>query len=127
VVFDRSSDSAGVLVNGPFVFHQPVGAYQAHVRLRAWNRAGARPVAIVRVYAERRLLAERTVTADELGPSPAYADVVVPYVHDQPRDRVAFQVEVTGSANLAVDRIRIIPDLRATLGAQLGHAFGRSP
>jgi hypothetical protein len=127
VVFDRSRDSAGVLLNGPFVFHQPVGVYRAYVRLRAWDRTGARPLAIVRVYAETRVLAERTVTADELGPSPAYADVVVPYVHDQPRDRVAFQVEATGGASLAVDRIRITPDLRATLKAELGQAFGLGP
>jgi Dolichyl-phosphate-mannose-protein mannosyltransferase len=127
VVFDRARDGAGLLVNGPIIFLQPAGAYRASVRLRAWNRSGGRSVAIVRVYAERRLLAERTVIGAELGPSDSYAEIALPYVHAEPRDRVAFQVEATGGASLALDRIRVAPDLRANLERQLGEAFGTSP
>jgi hypothetical protein len=123
VVFDRSRDAPGVLVNGPFVFHQPVGTYVATVRLRAWDRTGTLPVGVVRAYGESRLLAERTIARTDLGSGVDYVEVVLPYVHDRPHDRVAFQIEATGAASLAVDRIRITPDVRASLQSLLAPAL----
>jgi hypothetical protein len=128
VVFDRARDAAGVLMNGPHVFHQPPGVYRASVRLRAWDpvpRPGA--VAIVRVFGESRLLAERAVRWDDVAPGATYADVLLPYAHPDARVRVAVQVEATGAASLAVDRVRFAPDLRATMGAQLAPVLGLLP
>jgi hypothetical protein len=128
VVFDRARNAAGVLVNGPHVFHQPPGAYRARVRLRAWDpvpRPGA--VAVVRIFGESRLLGERAVRWEDVAPDGTYAEVVLPYAHPDPRVRVAVQVEATGAASLAVDRVRFTPDLRATLRAHLAPVLALLP
>jgi hypothetical protein len=110
-----------VLANGPVVFHQPAGAYRARFRLRAWDAAGNRPLAVLRVYAESRPLAERAVVPGEVVAG-GYVEIEVPYRHVTPQDRVAFRVEATGAGSLALDRIRIVPDLPALMAAQMAAA-----
>ncbi len=121
LVFERRGDAPGVLANGPVVFHQPAGAYRARFRLRAWDAAGNRPLAVLRVYAESRPLAERAVVPGEVVAG-GYVEIEVPYRHVTPQDRVAFRVEATGAGSLALDRIRIVPDLPALMAAQMAAA-----
>jgi hypothetical protein len=70
---------------------------------------------VLRVFAERRLLATRPVRADELGDGRRAVDVEVPFLHDGPPTPVALQVEATGRGSFAVDRVWIEPDLVTTL------------
>jgi hypothetical protein len=119
VSVDRRRDPPGIVVNGPRVLHLARGAYRAWFSLRAWDPVGPGPVAVVRVFADNRILAARSVPAAELDGHPGFVAIPVLFVHDDQHRQVAFQVEGTGRASLAVDRVRLEPDLRGTLRGQL--------
>jgi hypothetical protein len=117
-VFERGVDRPGVILNGPRgprpLLHLASGAYRARFTLRGGQAGGRQESAVLRVFAERRLLAARPVTADELGDGRHAGDIVVPFVHEGPPAPVALQVEATGRGTFAVDRVRIEPDLVET-------------
>ncbi len=112
LAFERGRDRPGVMLNGPDLLYLAQGPYRARFLLRAWDVARSGPVAMLKVFAETRLLASRAVTSRELAARPGFADIVVPFAHEEQGDRVAVEVETTGVASLAVDRVRIEPDLR---------------
>jgi hypothetical protein len=108
----------GVVLNRPrgpraLVYLAP-GAYRARFTLRGGAGSAGQESAVLRVFAERRLLATRSVSADELDAGRRVADVPVPFVHDRPPTAMAIQVEATGHGSFAVDRMRIEPDLPGT-------------
>jgi hypothetical protein len=82
--------------------------------LRGGAGSAGQESAVLRVFAERRLLATRPVTAEELGDGRRVVDVPVAFVHDGPPTPMAVQVEATGRGSFAVDRVRIEPDLPGT-------------
>ena len=117
-VFERGVDRPGVILNGPrgprpLLYIAP-GAYRARFALRGGPGSLGQESAVLRVFAERRLLASRPVTAEELGDGRRTGDVVVPFVHEGPPTPMALQVEATGRGSFAVDRVRIEPDLVET-------------
>ncbi len=117
-VFERGIDRPGVVLNGPrgprpLVYLAP-GAYRVRFTLRGGAGSAGQESVVLRVFAERRLLATRPVTADELGDGRRVVDVPVPFVHDGPPTPMAVQVEATGRGSFAVDRVRIEPDLSGT-------------
>ncbi|MBI3457430.1 MAG: tetratricopeptide repeat protein [Candidatus Rokubacteria bacterium] len=119
VAFEKEKQPAGVIVDGPYIYGLPGtyiarGAYRARFALRAWGWARLEPLATLRVSAAGRLLASRPVTSRDLAASEGFAEIVLPFVHDDQSARVAFEVEATGHASLAIDGIRIEPDLRET-------------
>ncbi len=116
LVFERGIDRPGVVLNGPKGPPRPLlylapGAYRARFTLRGGAGSAGQASAVLRVFAERRLLAERPVTAAELGDGRRAVDVEVPFVHEGPPTPMAVQVEATGRGSFAVDRVRIEPDL----------------
>jgi hypothetical protein len=117
-VFERGIDRPGVILNGPRgprpLLYLAPGAYRALFTLRGGPGSAGQDSAVLRVFAERRLLAARPVTADELGDERWTGDVVVPFVHEGPPTPMALQVEATGRGNFTVDRVRIEPDLVET-------------
>lgn len=115
VAYEPGRDRPGVVVNGPAALRLAGGAYRARFAVRAAPPAGDGPLLVLRVFAERQLLASRAVSARDLGAAGGYADVLVPFVHDDPRARVAVQVEALGPAGFTVDRVAIEPDLAATV------------
>ena len=119
VVFDRVADRPGILLNGPrsprpFLYLEP-GAYRARFTLRGGPGSAGQPSAVLRVFAERQLLASRSVTAEDLGPGREAADIEVPFEHVSPSTPIAVQVEATGRGSFAVDHVRIGPDLTGVL------------
>lgn len=113
VVFEKGRDRAGTVVNGPpMTLYLAPGAYRARFAVRAWDGPRSGVVAVLKVFAEARLLASRRLTAAELAGDRPFAEVPVVFVHTEPRVRVAVEVEASGRASLAIDRIRIEPDLR---------------
>jgi hypothetical protein len=117
-VFERGIDRPGVVLNGPrgprpLVYLAP-GAYRVRFTLRGGAGSAGRESAVLRVFAERRLLVTRPVTAEELGDGRRVVDVPVPFVHDGPPTPMAVQVEATGRGSFAVDRVQIEPDLPGT-------------
>jgi hypothetical protein len=117
-MFERGVDSPGVILNGPrgprpLIYLAP-GAYRARFALRGGAGSAGQASAVVRVFAERRLLAARPVTAQELGDGWRAVEVVVPFVHDGPPTPMAVQVEATGRGSFAVAGVSIEPDLPAT-------------
>ncbi len=114
-VFDRGTDRPGVILNGPrgprpLLYLDP-GAYRARFTLRGGPGVAGQPSAVLRVFAERRLLASRAVTAADLGDGRRAVDVEVSFEHDNLSTPVAVQVEATGRGSFAVDHVRIGPDL----------------
>jgi hypothetical protein len=89
----------------------PGGAYRAGVVLRGSAIDPGGPLAILHVFAEDRRLASRPIGQADLRAEPGYVDVWVPFVHTEPAARLAIAVEVTGRARLAVDKLRVEPDL----------------
>ena len=119
VVFDRHADRPGILLNGPrsprpFLYLEP-GAYRARFTLRGGPGSAGQPSAVLRVFAERQLLASRSVTAEDLGPGREAADIEVPFEHVSPSTPIAVQVEATGRGSFAIDHVRIGPDLPGVL------------
>jgi tetratricopeptide (TPR) repeat protein len=115
VVFERGVDAPGLVVNGPrrprpLVYLAP-GAYRARFTLHGGAAAAGGESAVLRVFAERRLLAARPVTGGELGDGRRAVEVVVPFVHDGPPAPMAVQVEATGRGSFRIDRVRVEPDL----------------
>jgi hypothetical protein len=117
-VFERGVDPAGVILNGPRgprpLLYLAPGAYRVWFTLRGGVGGAGQPSAVLRVFAERRLLATRPVTADELGDGRRAVDLPVAVVLEGPPTPVALQVEATGRGSFAVDRVRIEPDLPGT-------------
>jgi len=93
-----------------------VGAGRTHDARQPGMRAGTPGQAslILRVFAERQLLATRAVTAEALGDGQSRVDIPVPFVLEGPPTPLAVQVEATGRGSFAVDRVQIEPDLPAT-------------
>jgi hypothetical protein len=118
-VFDRGVDRPGIVLNGPRgprpLLYVAPGAYRARFTFRGGAGGAGQESAVLRVFAERRLLATRPVRADELGDGRRAVDVEVPFLHDGPPTPVALQVEATGRGSFAVDRVWIEPDLVTTL------------
>jgi hypothetical protein len=115
-VFERGVDQAGVVLNGPvgprpLLYLEP-GAYRARFTLRGGPGSPGEASAVLRVYAERRLLAERPVTGDELGDGRRVVEIDVPFEHESLGTAVAVQLEATGRGSFAVDHVRIEPNLR---------------
>ena len=117
-VFEQGVDRPGVVLNGPRgprpLLHLAPGAYRARFTLRGGPGGAAEESAVLRVFAERRLLVARPVTTAELGDGRRAGDIVVPFVHEGPPTPMALQVEATGRGSFAVDRVRIEPDLVET-------------
>ena len=117
-VFEEGVDRPGVVLNGPRgprpLLYLAPGAYRARFTLRGSPGHGSQESAVLRVFAERRLLATRPVRGDELGGGHRTGDVLVPFVHEGPPTPIALQVEATGRGSFAVDRVRIEPDLAET-------------
>ncbi len=115
VVFERGVDAPGLVVNGPRrprpVLYLAPGPYRARFTLRGGPAAAGGESAVLRVFAERRLLAARPVTGGELGDGRRAVEVVVPFVHDGPPTPMAVQVEATGRGSFRIDHVRIEPDL----------------
>lgn len=109
----------GLTLEGPDRLHMPPGAYRARFAIRSASVADGAPLAHLRVFAERRLVAARTVSARDLPVGGDVADVALLFVHERHGERLAVQVEAAGTGPLVVDRVRIEPDLRATLRGQL--------
>jgi hypothetical protein len=107
----------GSTLQGPDRLHLPRGAYLARFALRAAG-ADAAPLAGLRVFAERRLAAVRTVTAADLRAGGEAADVALPFVHERHGERIAVRIEALGAGPVLVDRIRIEPDLWASFEEQ---------
>lgn len=127
LVFERGFDRPGVVLNGPKGPPRPLlylesGAYRARFTLRGGAGSAGQESAVLRVFAERRLLATRSVTAAELGDGRRAVDVEVPFVHEGPPTPMAVQVEATGRGSFAVDHVRIEPDLPAAF-RQRGRAL----
>jgi hypothetical protein len=114
-VFERGVDTPGVVLNGPRgprpLLYLPPGAYRARFTLQGGAERGRQDSVLLRVFAERQLLATRRVTADDLGDGRQPVDVAVPFVHEGPPTPMAVQVEATGHGSFAVERVRIEPDL----------------
>ena len=107
-----------MILNGPrgprsLLYLAPRRLPRAVHAARRGGRAG-QASAVLRVFAERQLLATRPVTADELGDGRRAADFPVPVVLEGPPTPVALQVEATGRGSFAVDRVQIEPDLPGT-------------
>jgi hypothetical protein len=115
----ESGARPGVLLDGPEHLHLARGAYRARFALRARDAADAGATAVLQVFAEQQLLASRAVTARELPVSGDFADIPLPFVAARHGERIAVRIEATGSGGVLVDRVRIEPDLRATLRGQL--------
>ena len=64
--------------------------------LRGGPAAAGGESAVLRVFANRRLLAARPVTSGELGDGRRAVEIVVPVTHDGPPTPMAVQVEATG-------------------------------
>ena len=114
-VFERGIDRPGVVLNGPrgprpLLYLDP-GAYRARFTLRGGPGSAGQPSTVLRVFAERRLLATRSVTAEDLGAGQRAAEIEVPFEHESPATPIAVQVEATGQGSFAVDHVRIGPDL----------------
>jgi hypothetical protein len=73
---------------------------------------------VLRVFAERQLLATRSVAPDALGDGRRPVDIPVPFVLDGRPTPMAVQIEATGRGSFAVDRVQIEPDLPATFRAR---------
>ncbi|HEY7142547.1 MAG TPA: glycosyltransferase family 39 protein [Methylomirabilota bacterium] len=118
LVFERGVDSPGVVLNGPRgprpLLYLAPGAYRARFTLRGGAGSAGQESAVLRVFAERRLLAAEPVRTDALGDGRRVVEVSVPFVHEGPPMPVALQVEATGRGSFAVDRMRIEPDLPET-------------
>jgi hypothetical protein len=118
-VFDRGADRPGIVLNGPrsprpFLYLEP-GAYRARFTLRGGPGSAGQPSAMLRVFAERQLLASRSIMAEELGAGREAVDIEVPFEHASPSTPIAVQVEATGRGSFAVDHVRIGPDLPGVL------------
>jgi dolichyl-phosphate-mannose-protein mannosyltransferase/tetratricopeptide repeat protein len=114
-VFEREIDRPGVILNGPrsprpLLYLEP-GAYRARFALRGGAGSAGQPSIVLRVFAERRLLAARPVTAEDLGGGQRAVDIEVPFEHESPATPIAVQVEATGRGSFVVDHVRIGPDL----------------
>lgn len=132
-VFDPRAGAPGgppaVVAIGPPALYLAPGAYRARVFLRGGpaGGAGSAPVAEVRLWAERQLVAARAVPGAEAGPGPGFVEVVVPFRHADPAVRVAVEVRATGRGPVAIDRLRVDPDLRAAIRDRLYALEGRGP
>jgi hypothetical protein len=118
-VFDRGTDRPGIVLNGPrsprpFLYLEP-GAYRARFTLRGGPGSAGQASAVLRVFAERQLLASRSITAEELGTGRDAVDFEIPFEHSGWSTPIAVQVEATGRGSFAVDHVRIGPDLHGVL------------
>jgi len=117
-VFERGTDNPDVILNGPRgprpLLYLAPGAYRARFTLRGGAGTAGQSSLVLRVFAERQLLATRPVMPDTLGDGRSRVDVPVPFILDGPPTPVAVQVEATGRGSFAVDRVQIEPDLPAT-------------
>jgi hypothetical protein len=122
LVFERGQDPPGVVLNGPRgprpLLYLAPGAYRARFTLRGGGDRGRQESAVLRVFAERQLLAGRPVTADELGDGRRGVEIVVPFVHAGPPTPIGVQVEATGRGSFAVDHVRLEPDLPGSFAAR---------
>jgi hypothetical protein len=116
-VFQREGDRPGVILNGPKgprpLLYLAPGAYRARFALRGGPGTAGQPSAVLRVFAERELLATQAMTADALGDGQRAVAAAVPFTLEGPPRPIAVQVEATGRGSFAVDGIQIEPDLRA--------------
>jgi hypothetical protein len=121
-VFQRGVDRPDVILNGPRgprpLLYLAPGAYRARFTLRGGPGAPGEASLVLRVFAERQLLAARAVPPDALGDGQRRVDLAVPFLLEGPPTPVAVQVEATGRGSFAVDRVRIEPDLPATFRAR---------
>jgi hypothetical protein len=117
-VFERGTDGPDVILNGPRgprpLLYLAPGAYRARFTLRGGAGTAGQSSLVLRVFAERQLLATRPVMPDTLGDGRSRVDVPVPFILDGPPTPVAVQVEATGRGSFAVDRVQIEPDLPVT-------------
>ena len=117
-VFQRGIDRPDVILNGPRgprpLLYVGPGAYRARFTLGGGAGTPGQASLVLRVFAERQLLATRAVTAEALGDGQNRVDVPVPFVLEGPPTPLAVQVEATGRGSFAVDRVQIEPDLPAT-------------
>jgi len=117
-VFQRGIDRPDVILNGPRgprpLLYVGPGSYRARFALRGGAGTPGQASLVLRVFAERQLLATRAVTAETLGDGQNRVDVPVPFVLEGPPTPLAVQVEATGRGSFAVDRVQIEPDLPAT-------------
>jgi dolichyl-phosphate-mannose-protein mannosyltransferase/tetratricopeptide repeat protein len=116
-VFERGIDRPDVILNGPRgprpLLYVGPGAYRARFTLRGGAGTPGQPSLVLRVFAERQLLATRAVTAEALGDGQSRVEIPVPFVLEAPPTPLAVQVEATGRGSFAVDRVQIEPDLPA--------------
>ncbi len=121
-VFQRGIDRPDVVLNGPRgprpLLYLAPGAYRARFTLRGGAGTPGEASLVLRVFAERQLLATRSVTPDALGNGQSRVDIPVPFVLEGPPTPMAVQVEATGRGSFAVDRVQIEPDLPSTFRAR---------
>ena len=118
-VFERGVDPAGVILNGPRgprpLLYLAPGAYRVWFTLRGRPAAAGQPSAVLRVFAERRLLATRVVRADELGDGRRAVGLSGGRSPSRGRRRRwRSRSRRRGGGAFAVDRLRIEPDLPET-------------
>jgi hypothetical protein len=121
-VFQREVDHPDVILNGPRgprpLLYLAPGAYRARFTLRGGTGTPREPSVVLRVFAERQLLATRSVAPDALGDGRRRVDIPVPFVLEGRPTPMAVQIEATGRGSFAVDRVEIEPDLPATFRAR---------
>jgi len=116
VVAPARDPSPRVTTYGPYTY-LPWGAYRAVFRVRGVGRAGS-DGPLLEVLAGETLLARMAVPGRRLTGN-QFEEIAVPFRHPRPEARVEFRVVARGGTGLAVDVVRLVPDLPALLRMKL--------
>ncbi|MBI1893286.1 MAG: glycosyltransferase family 39 protein [Candidatus Rokubacteria bacterium] len=116
VVPPSRSPSPRVVTYGPYTY-LPWGAYLAVFRVRGLGPAGS-DGPLLEVQAGDTLLARMAVPGRRMA-SDQFEEIAVPFRHPRPEARVEFRVVARGGGGVAVDAVRLFPDLRALVQMKL--------
>lgn len=122
IVHPGQRPSLRVITYGPYTYF-PWGAYRAVFRVH--GLAPGSPGPVLEVQAGQTLLARMQVAAARL-PHDRFIEVAVPFSHPDPAAPVEFRVLAAETAGLAIDAVRVEPDLQAMFAMKLALLRGGS-
>lgn len=110
VVPPGGGQGSRVVTYGPYTY-LPWGAYRALFRLRGLD--APEPIGLeLEIQADSTLLARVTVPGHQVSRG-QFVEIAVPFRHARPEARVEFRVVARGPGGVAVDAVRVEPDLPA--------------